>query len=137
MATPATEPLRTLTTAGHQSLATWAHLLVPYHGNAQSARPVGEPAGTLTARDRYGLASSAAMPDAGETMPVDVDDVLFRMLKPPEIGRAMAFAASYVVLGTQREKVRLYGNAVTPPVAEVIVRALVEAIVPATGQEAA
>lgn len=31
-----------------------------------------------------------------------------------------------------RDKVRLYGNAVTPPVAELIVSALVEAI---TGEE--
>jgi DNA (cytosine-5)-methyltransferase 1 len=137
MATPVAEPLRTLTAAGHQSLASWAHLLVPYYGNAQSARPVGEPAGTLTARDRYGLASSADAGEVGEMLPVDVDDVLFRMLKPPEIGRAMAFASSYVVLGTQRERVRLYGNAVTPPVAEVIVRALVEAIAPETAREAA
>jgi len=137
MATPAAESLRTLTTAGHQSLASWAHLLVPYYGNAQSARPVGEPAGTLTASDRYGLASSADAGEAGVPLPVDVDDVLFRMLKPPEIGRAMAFASRYIVLGTQREKVRLYGNAVTPPVAEVIVRALVEAIAPETTLEAA
>lgn len=133
MATPVAEPLRTLTTAGHQSLATWAHLLVPYYGNAQEARPVGEPAGTLTTRDRYGLASSDS---TGEAVAADVDDVLFRMLKPPEIGRAMAFDGAYVVLGTQREKVRLYGNAVTPPVAEVIVRALVEAIAPETAEAA-
>jgi DNA (cytosine-5)-methyltransferase 1 len=120
MATPVTEPARTLTTAGHQSLVSWAHLLVPYYGTAATARPVAEPAGTLTARDRYGLATG--------TTPIEVDDVLFRMLKPAEIGRAMAFGTSYVVLGTQREKVRQYGNAVTPPVAEVLIRALAEAI---------
>lgn len=120
MATPATEPLRTLTSAGHQSLVSWAHLLVPYHGNSATARPVVEPAGTLTARDRYGLATAAE--------PWDVDDVLFRMLRPSEIGRAMAFGDAYTVLGTQREKVRQYGNAVTPPVAEVLIRALAEAI---------
>ena len=57
-----------------------------------------------------------------------MDDVLFRMLRPAEIGRAMAFADSYAVLGTQREKVRQYGNAVTPPVAEVLIRALAEAV---------
>jgi DNA (cytosine-5)-methyltransferase 1 len=118
-ATPVAEPLRTLTTAGHQPLVSWAHLLVPYYGTAATARPVAEPAGTLTAHDRYGLASTP-----GTT----VDDVLFRMLKPPEIGRAMAFGDGYTVLGTQREKVRQYGNAVTPPVAEVLIAALTEAI---------
>jgi DNA (cytosine-5)-methyltransferase 1 len=121
MATPVTEPLRTLTSAGHQSLVSWAHLLVPYYGTAATARPVSEPAGTLTATGT-GLASAAG---------IDVDDVLFRMLTPPEIGRAMAFADTYLVLGTRREKVRQYGNAVTPPVAEVLITALAEAI---TGQ---
>jgi DNA (cytosine-5)-methyltransferase 1 len=123
MATPASEPLRTLTTAGHQALVSWAHLLVPYYGTATTARPVTSPAGALTAKDRYGLASAPG---------IDVDEVLFRMLKPPEIGRAMAFADGYVVLGTQREKVRQYGNAVTPPVAEVLISALAEAV---TGEE--
>jgi DNA (cytosine-5)-methyltransferase 1 len=115
--------MSTPATAGHQALVSWAHLLVPYYGTAATARPVTSPAGALTARDRYGLASAPG---------IEVDDVLFRMLKPPEIGRAMAFADSYVVLGTQRERVRQYGNAVTPPVAEVLISALAEAV---TGEE--
>jgi len=53
---------------------------------------------------------------------------LFRMLEPHEIGAAMAFHAGYQVVGSKRVKVRQYGNAVTPPVAEVIISALVEAI---------
>jgi DNA (cytosine-5)-methyltransferase 1 len=120
MCTPVLEPLRALTTAGHQSLLTWehlAHLLVPYYGTGV-AHPVSEPSGTVTAMDRHGLASPA----------VDVNDVLFRMLEPHEIGAAMAFVSGYQVLGSKREKVRQYGNAVTPPVAEVLIAALVEAI---------
>jgi len=119
--TPATEYLRTMTTAGHQSLVTWEHLLVPYYGNG-AARTVREPVGALTTRDRYALVQ-------GE---VDIEDVRFRMLEPHEIGRAMSFADRYVVLGNKRERVRQYGNAVTPNCAEVIVCALVEAI---TGSE--
>jgi DNA (cytosine-5)-methyltransferase 1 len=122
--TPTAELLRTLTTAARQSLLTWdnyAHLLVPYYETGV-ARPVSEPAGTMTATDRFGLASLA----------VAVEDVLFRMLEPAEIGAAMAFTAGYRVLGSKRERVRQYGNAVTPPVAEVIIGALVEAI---TGEE--
>lgn len=118
--TPATAPLRTLTSAGHQSLITWehlAHLLVPYYGTGV-AHPASEPAGTMSTRDRYALAAPA----------VDVNDVLFRMLEPHEIGAAMAFAAGYQVVGNKRERVRQYGNAVTPPVAEVLISALVEAI---------
>ena len=119
--TSAVEPLRTLTTMGHQSLVTWEHLLVPYYGNGQ-ARTVREPVGTLSTRDRYALVKGD----------VDIDDVLFRMLEPHEIGRAMSFADAYIVLGNKREKVRQYGNAVTPNCAEVIVCALVEAI---TGED--
>lgn len=121
MCTPVDEPLRTLTSAGHQSLVTWEHLLVPYYGNGQ-ARPTSEPVGTLTTRDRYALVEGA----------VDVNDVLFRMLEPHEIGKAMAFIDGYQVVGNKRERVRMYGNAVTPPVAELIVSALVEAI---TGED--
>lgn len=121
MCTPVDEPVRTLTAAGHQSLITWEHLLVPYYGNG-TARTVAEPVGTLSTRDRYALV-------CGD---VDIDDVLFRMLEPHEIGRAMSFGDDYVVLGNKREKVRQYGNAVTPPAAEVIACALVEAI---TGEE--
>lgn len=120
MSTRVTEPARTLTAEGNQSLVSWQHLLVPYYGNSEAGRPVYEPVGTLSTRDRYGLATGG--------LEIDVDDVLFRMLKPPEIGRAMAFGDAYVVLGTQREKVRQYGNAVTPPVAEVLFSALMEAI---------
>ena len=119
--TSPTEPFRTMTTAGHQSLLTWEHMLVPYYGNG-APRSVNEPIGALTTRDRYALVR-------GE---VDIDDVLFRMLEPHEIGRAMSFADEYVVLGNKREKVRQYGNAVTPNAAEVLVCALVEAV---TGEE--
>ena len=120
MSTPVSESLRTLTATGHQSLITWEHLaplLMPYYGTGV-ARTAAEPVGAMTATDRWALASPA----------VSVEDVLFRMLEPGEIGAAMAFAASYQVLGSKRERVRQYGNAVTPPVAEVIISALVEAI---------
>jgi DNA (cytosine-5)-methyltransferase 1 len=117
MSTPVSEPVRTLTSAGHQSLIDWRHLLVPYYGTGV-ARPVSEPAGTVSTTDRYALASLA----------VAVEDVLFRMLEPAEIGAAMAFISGYQVLGNKRERVRQYGNAVTPPVTEVIISALVEAI---------
>ncbi|NUR03717.1 MAG: DNA cytosine methyltransferase [Streptomyces sp.] len=121
MCTPVDEPVRTLTSAGHQSLITWEHLLVPYYGNG-TARTVREPVGTLSTRDRYALVRGD----------VDIEDVLFRMLEPHEIGRAMSFGDTYIVLGNKREKVRQYGNAVTPNCSEVIVCALVEAI---TGDE--
>ncbi|MFI8531759.1 DNA cytosine methyltransferase [Streptomyces aquilus] len=119
--TSAAEPMRTLTTMGHQSLVTWDHLLVPYYGKGQ-ARTVAEPVGTLATRDHYALVRGD----------VAIEDVLFRMLEPHEIGRAMSFGDQYIVLGNKREQVRQYGNAVTPNCSEVIVAALVEAI---TGED--
>jgi DNA (cytosine-5)-methyltransferase 1 len=116
MVTPAEEPLRTLTTTGHQSL------LVPYYGNGQ-ARPVGEPVGALPTRDRYALLDGEGN--------YDVSKVLFRMLQPKEIQRAMAFADRYKILGSKRDQVKQLGNAVTPNAAEVLLCALVECI---TGQ---
>lgn len=89
MSTPIVEPLRTITTAGHQSL--------------------------LSPGD---MDAAAAM----------VDDVLFRMLEPSEVIAAMAFPDTYVVLGNRRERVRMAGNAVTPPAARDLVAAVVESL---------
>ena len=121
-----TDSLATVTASGnHHGLCLpdgfSEHMLVPYYGNG-TPRSVTDPIGALTTRDRYALVK-------GE---IDVDDVLFRMLEPHEIGRAMSFADDYIVLGSKREKVRQYGNAVTPNAAEVLVCALVEAI---TGED--
>jgi DNA (cytosine-5)-methyltransferase 1 len=110
-ARPVTEPFRARTTRETEAL------LVPYYGTG-TARPAAEPVGTLTAHDRYALVSSE----------LAVDDCLFRMLSPGEISRAMAFADDYTVLGNKREQVRQLGNAVTPPAAEILMSALVEAI---------
>jgi len=125
--TPLSEPARTLTTAGHQSLVTWQEilpLLVPYYTTG-TARPLTEPAGTLSTVERYGLADA----DVIEGVVADlIDDVRFRMLEPAEIGGAMAFHTLYEVLGNRREVIRQYGNAVTPCTAEVLMAAIVEAV---------
>ncbi|MFB7113476.1 DNA cytosine methyltransferase [Streptomyces sp. NPDC056291] len=119
MVTGADEPLRTMTTTGHQSLITADPLLVPYYGSGQ-ARPTSEPVGALPTRDRYALLDAN-----GE---YDLSKVLFRMLQPKEIQRAMAFADRYKILGSKRDQVRQLGNAVTPNAAEVLLCALVECI---------
>ncbi|WP_399553902.1 DNA cytosine methyltransferase (plasmid) [Streptomyces anulatus] len=118
-----TDALATVTASGnHHGLVTpenvdWQDLLVPYYSNG-TARTVREPIGALSTRDRYALVRGD----------VDMNDVRFRMLEPHEIGRAMSFADDYIVLGSKRDKVRQYGNAVTPNAAEVILCALVEAV---------
>jgi DNA (cytosine-5)-methyltransferase 1 len=40
----------------------------------------------------------------------------------------MAFPGDYTVLGTQREKVKQLGNAVTPPVMEMLIKRGVESL---------
>ncbi|MEU6928971.1 DNA cytosine methyltransferase [Streptomyces sp. NPDC046374] len=117
-------PVHTVSAGGnHHGLVTTDGLLVPYYGTGQ-ARPTSEPVGALPTRDRYALLDAN-----GE---YDLSKVLFRMLQPHEIGRAMAFADNYQVLGSKRDRVRQYGNAVTPNAAEILLCALVECI---TGEE--
>lgn len=59
-----------------------------------------------------------------------VEDCYFRMLQPHEIGAAMAFPETYTVLGNKRDRVRQYGNAVTPPAMEFLIRRVVESLAP-------
>ncbi|MFD7645729.1 DNA cytosine methyltransferase [Kitasatospora sp. NPDC059795] len=114
-ARPVDEPFRARTTRETEAL------LVPYYGNG-TATPVERPAPTVTSVDRHALVTAEPA----------VEECLFRMLSPAEIGAAMAFGRDYTVLGNKREQVRQYGNAVTPPAAEVLMSALVEAI---TGED--
>jgi DNA (cytosine-5)-methyltransferase 1 len=122
MSTSVSEPLRTLNTHGHQSLVTvdsldWATLYA-YDQGAFRSLLAALPTQTTVEGDAL---------LAGANLPA-VEDCTFRMLEPDEIGRGMAFLPAYTVLGNRRERVRQYGNAVTPPAAEVIMSALVEAI---------
>lgn len=148
---PVDESMPTLTTASVQSL------VAPYYGTADTARPPEWPLGALTTRDRYALVmrNNTARGDQGQMLtpvheylrtlttaghqslvtPGDleaahalVDDCYFRMFEPHEIHAGMAFVPDYVVLGNKQDKVKQLGNAVTPPVAEVLAAALVECI---------
>lgn len=121
-ARPVHQPLHTVTAGGnHHGLITPEPLLVSYYRNG-SAKPVSEPVGALTTKDRYALAQLPETPE------LDVNEVGFRMLEPQEIARGMAFDDGYIVLGDKRAKVKQLGNAVTPPAAEVLISALVECI---------
>lgn len=112
MVTPLTEPARTMTTKGHQSL------LVPYNGKGQ-ASPVDRPIGTVTASDRWSLVDLERI----------IDDCGFRMLEPHEIAAAMAFPAGYIPTDLpKKDRVKLAGNAVTPPVMAWITGRLIQAL---------
>ncbi|MCK2024600.1 DNA cytosine methyltransferase [Microbacterium sp. kSW2-24] len=116
MSTPVSEPLRTLTTHGHQSL------IVPDYG-------------PVTREDVfYGRwERSEPKPEiptfthpAPEPISLDVDDAGFRMLEPHEIQAGMGFAPDYLLLGSKRDKVKQAGNAVTPPAARDLGHAVAE-----------
>lgn len=131
MTTPIEEVLRTLTTKGHQSL-----LMRPYtprggDSSGQMTTPISEAARTLTASTVPRLLSTgrrAVTSDDIEHAAELVDDCLFRMLEPHEVAAGMAFPADYQWEGTRRERVRMAGNAVTPPAARDLIAAVSEAI---------
>jgi len=119
-ARPSTVPMRTQTARNETGVA----FVVELRGGSSTARPVTVPTATITASGNHlGIATATT---------IDLDDVRFRMLQPHEIQAAMAFFGDYLLAGSKRDRVRQLGNAVTPPVAEVMVSALVEAV---TGEE--
>lgn len=149
MVTPASEYLRTLTTAGHQSLLAPYYgnsdaaqsvadpvgtlttrdryaLIMRNNGvrgghPARHTTPADEHLRTLTAS---GPIPTLLTPGDIEAAAAQVDDCLFRMLEPHEVGAGMAFSSDYIVLGTRRQQVKGYGNAVTPPAARDLIGAI-------------
>lgn len=113
----ADEALDTFAANGtHHALIT--PFLMSYYGGNANHRAVDRELGTVTTKDKHALVETA----------VDVEDCGFRMLQPHEIGRGMAFDDGYTVLGNKREKVRQYGNAVTPPVMQLILERCLETL---------
>jgi DNA (cytosine-5)-methyltransferase 1 len=118
MSTPVDEPIRTITTAGHQSLVSWL-----YAYDTGRMRPLHEPMPSQTTVEGDGLLSLEDLDLA------EVDDCTLRMLAVKEIQAGMAFTDDYVLLGTaKRDKVRMLGNAVTPPASRDLAACLMEAI---------
>lgn len=106
-------PLGSMTTRDSTSL------VMTYHGRSDT-RLALEPLTTQTGKHRHALI------EAGHK--IKVDDCGFRMLAPEEIGRGMAFPDEYEVLGNKQERVKQYGNAVTPPAMDVLVNRVIESL---------
>jgi DNA (cytosine-5)-methyltransferase 1 len=129
MLTPDSEPARTLTTHGHQSV------VIPYYRTGR-AQPDAYPTPTLTSHDRLALAVPGLTrdEDRAEPMPItdsQIDDCLFRMFTLPEIQSAMAMnhhadGGNYDVTGNKRERMAQLGNAVTPPAARELVSRVID-----------
>jgi len=124
-----TDPLGTVTGIDHHSLCQ-AHLapaeiagarrvasfLCTYYGQS-IGQDLREPMATVTGHDRFGLVT---VDIRGE--PWVVYDVSLRMLQPRELARAMGFLDTYKLIGTKAEQVAGIGNAVSPIMAEALVR---------------
>ncbi len=113
MVTPAHEPVRTITTTGHQSL------LVPYNRTGHT-HPVTDPLGTQPATDRWALVDPdrarrrLRVPDARTPRDRRGDGVPARLHPRPAC--------------TKTHRVKLAGNAVTPPVMAWITGRLAHAL---------
>lgn len=95
--------------------------LIVYYGSDGSGgwQPLDRPLRTVTTLDRFGLVTW----NRGRPM--------LRMLQVTELRRAMGFDAKYRLdYGSRRDKIRLLGNAVCPPVMQSIVSSLVNETIP-------
>lgn len=115
------EPFPTQTTKEHLgviSSVSWQSFIQYYYGNGNTSE-ITDALGTCTVKDRHGLISY-------ETP--NIEDCFYRMLKPKEIKKAMAFYDDYVICGNNKDVVKQCGNAVTPPVMEWIVEQCVNSL---------
>lgn len=111
------QPLHTQTSAQATGMVI-PPFLTSYYSSGENVSSIKESIPTVTTHDRHTLVIPQAIPD--------VDDCGFRMLQPHEIGAAMAFPSEYQVFGTQRDQVKQYGNAVTPPVMQLLLTSIME-----------
>jgi DNA (cytosine-5)-methyltransferase 1 len=123
----ADEPLHTVSAGGTHQAEVRAFLL-KYYGNEREGHNLKEPAGAVTAKDRFGLVTVQ-----GEDFVII--DIGMRMLTPRELFRAQGFPDDYIIdrgvdpaTGeeiklTKTAQVRMCGNSVSPPPAEALVRA--------------
>jgi DNA (cytosine-5)-methyltransferase 1 len=130
-ARPCRQPFTTRTARETDGIAFIAEL----RGGHSDARPVTQPLATVTASGNHHMLVRHRTPGTGRqslvgrsTAAPAVEDCTFRMLEPREIQAAMAFTRGYRVLGTRREQVRQLGNAVTPPAAEWLIRAVADSL---------
>ncbi len=94
---------------GISVLGKGVDFIIVYYGSdyAGGWQPLNSPLRTITTLDRFGLITW----DSGEPM--------LRMLQPRELIKAMGAPATHrIIQGTRRDKIRLCGNGICPPVME-------------------
>lgn len=119
------KPLPTI--ASMAAIGLCEPITLPYYSNGGSlARPVSQPLGTITTRDRFLL-----------VIPVGTGDVRYRMLQTPELAAAMGFPSGYEFCGTKKDRCRQIGNAVSRRTAQALVRSMLEPMQRAARREEA
>lgn len=100
---------------GMKALGEGERFLVVYYGSDGCGgwQPLDRPLRTLTTLDRFGLVEWEG------------NEPTLRMLQVPELRRAMGFDEGYRLLhGSRRDRIKILGNSVCPPVMEAIVGTL-------------
>ncbi|RNC66450.1 DNA cytosine methyltransferase [Proteiniphilum sp. X52] len=113
---PITNPIGCQTTVNSYGLVSSesVNAFLTYYYKKSSPTGITEAINTVTTRDRTGL----VLAPSGN---IDINECSYRMLKPHEIQAAMAFESDYVICGNSKDKVKQLGNAVTPPVMELLI----------------
>lgn len=86
--------------------------LTAYYSSERGGRSLHRPIGTITTRDRWAIVNGDRM----------------RMLSKDECRKAMGFPDSYILPAAHRESVHMLGNAVCPPVAAKVIKAVIDQI---------
>jgi DNA (cytosine-5)-methyltransferase 1 len=136
-----TVPMRAGEEAVHTVKAGGQHhgLVMPYHRTAIGVDAAHEAAPTATTKERLSLIvprkESELTPQAPrEWSDAEIGTCRFRMFDLGEIARVMAMedhpssGGRYEVTGNKRERMAQYGNAVTPPVMELLVGRVARAL---------
>ena len=113
------DPVPTLVGSSHVGIAS--PYLVQYNGSSDVVS-VENPLPTQTGTDRFGLVEPLVF--QGLDGNVYMLDILFRMLQPRELARAMSFPEDYQFQGTREEVVKQIGNAVPVHTAQALCKAL-------------
>jgi DNA (cytosine-5)-methyltransferase 1 len=87
--------------------------LVKFYGQGEGVASLGEPLDTVTTRDRFALVT-----------PWGLMDILFRMLRVPELAAAHSFPRDYVFKGSGADQVKQIGNSVPVGTSEALAYAL-------------